>query len=487
VPHVNFVDTTLRDGNQSLWGAVGINTPMVLTIAPVMDRVGFHTVEFITSTHMAVCVRRHREDPWERIRLARQLMPHTPLGFLTTGMRFITWDRTPESVMELALRLLVRNGIRRFWVAEPMNDMSAALRVAEMIKKVGAEEVIVGFTYTVSDIHSDAYYADKARQVRGSRYVDRAYVKDVDGLLTPERVRTLIPRLRAELGGVPLQLHAHCNTGLAPLCYLEAIRLGVETLHTAVSPLANGTSQPSTENTLSNIRQLGHAAELDEEALGEMATFFRGVARQEGLPTGTPPEYDVGYYRHQVPGGMLSTLKRQLAEIHQEHRLDDLLEEVVQVRQELGSPIMITPFSQFIATQALLNVTSGQRYAQVPDEVIAFALGRFGQPPAPVQPDVLDRVLASSRARELAQPEPEPSIADLRRRFGGAMSDEELVLRAVMPGEQVDAMLAAGPAARTYSIRQPITELIRALAARKDLTSVRVEKGDVRLTLRRGR
>jgi oxaloacetate decarboxylase (Na+ extruding) subunit alpha len=483
---IRFVDTTLRDGNQSLWGAVGITTPMVLTIAPVIDRVGFHVVEFITSTHMAVSVRRHRENPWERIRLTKELMPNTPLGFLTTGMRFVTWERTPEPVMELALRVLARNGITRFWVADPMNDVQSAVKVAEMIKKAGGQDVVVGLVYTVSPVHTDDFYADRARLIRESPHVDGAYIKDVDGLLTPERVNTLVPRIHASLGDLPLEMHAHCNTGLAPLCYLEAIRRGVGTLHTAISPLANGTSQPSTENTLRNVRQLGFTADLDVEALTEMATFFEAVARQERLPIGVPPEYDAGYYRHQVPGGMLSTLKRQLLEIHQEHRLDEVLEEVVAVREDLGSPIMMTPFSQFVATQALLNVVGGERYAQVPDEVIGFALGQFGQPQSPIQPEVLDRILGSSRARELAQSRPDPSITELRQKLGGALSDEELLLRIVLPAEQVEGMLAAGPAPRAYSIRQPVTELIRGVATRKNVTYFQVEKGSLRLTIEAG-
>jgi oxaloacetate decarboxylase alpha subunit len=481
---IRFIDTTLRDGNQSLWGAVGITTPMVASIAPTMERAGFQAVEFITSTLMAMSVRRHRQDPWERIRLAKQAMPTTPLGFLTTGMRFVTWDRTPESVMELAMSLLIRNGISRFWVTDPMNDIQAALRVAAMVKRLGAQEVVLGITYTVSPVHTDDYYEAKARQVRGAAHVDGAYLKDVGGLLTPDRTRALVPRIRSGLGAdMPLEMHAHSNTGLAGLCYLEAIKLGVTTLHTAISPLANGTSQPSTENTLRNVRHLGYSAGLDDQALGAMADFFRIVARREKLPLGEPVEYDAAYYSHQVPGGMMGTLKRQLAEIGMTHRLEELLEEVARVRRELGSPIMITPFSQFIGTQALLNITSGERYTQVPDEVITFALGHFGDPPAPIDPEVRDRVLGSSRARELDRPPPEPTIDDFRRKFGSHISDEELLLRIVLPDDQVDAMLAAGPAPRRYSVQHPIRELIEQLSTR-NLSYVHIEKGDFKLTLR---
>ena len=364
---IRFVDTTLRDGNQSLWGATGITTPMVLAIAPTLDRVGFAALDFSSSTHMAISVRYHKENPFERIRQTRRLMPRTPLSFITTGMRFISWDRAPESLMRLSFRLVIRAGIRRVQIAEPMNDAAAALRLARMVREEGAEEIVPALAYTISPVHSDRFYVEHARALAASPDVDAVYLKDPGGLLTPERISALVPAIQRELGGKRLELHSHCNTGLAPVCYVDAARLGVHWLHTAVGPLANDTSQPSAENIVRNLRALGLGADLDLDAMERVAIHFRQIAHRHRLPLGAPMEYDVAYYKHQVPGGMMTTLKRQLAEIHQLERLPQVLEEVAEIRRELGFPIMVTPFSQFAGAQAVLNVASGKgRYDDNP-------------------------------------------------------------------------------------------------------------------------
>lgn len=486
---IQLVDTTLRDGNQSLWGATGITTQTVLAVAPHLDRAGFAAIDFTTSTHMAVSVRYHRENPWERIRAARRLMPHTPLGFLTTGLRFISWDRTPDAVMQLAMDLLVRAGLQRFCVAEPMNDMAGARRVAEMCKVAGAKQVVVALVFSLSPVHTDAYYAEKVAEIRAAdAAVDAIYIKDPGGLLTPDRVRTLVPTVLAAAGGLPVELHSHCTTGLAPLCYLEAVQLGIRTLHTAVPPLANGTSQPSALNVCANLSQLGYAHRLDESALQGISALLLTLAKRKGLPQGTPPEYDVAYYRHQVPGGMISTLRRQLTEMGMADKLPSVLNEVQRVRQELGYPIMVTPFSQFVGTQALLNVISQERYEKIPDEIIKYALGRFGQPPGPMAEDVRDRILALPRARALALEEldAQPSLADVRGQVGLQCSDEELLLRLVLPAEQVNAMVGAGSSPRqATSLENPLPYLVRELSRRSTWTYVHVAKGDLRLSLRR--
>jgi len=413
-----------------------------------MEHDACHPVDFTTSTNMAVSVRYHREDPFERIRLARAAMPTTPLGFITTGMRFISWDRSPESVMRLAFRLIVRHGIGRVQISEPMNDASAALRAARLAREEGAREIVPAVVFTVSPFHDDAFFVDRAAVLAASEDVDRIYVKDPGGLLTPERVRTLLPEVMRAAGEKAVELHSHCTTGLAPVCYVEAARLGVAALHTAARPLANGTSQPSTERTIANLAELGIETGVDLESVAAISDHFEEVARRGGLPPGVPLEYDLSYYKHQVPGGMMTTLSRQLAEIGQEGRLPEVLEEVVRVREELGYPIMVTPFSQFVGTQAVFNVTNAKgRYGIVPDGVVSYALGHYGTPPGPIDADVLDVVLASRRARGLSQPKPEPSLDDLRRTFGTDLSEEELLLRSVLPAAQVDAMLATSAAA----------------------------------------
>jgi oxaloacetate decarboxylase alpha subunit len=482
---IEFIDTTVRDGNQSLWGATGLTTGMILGIAPVMDRVGFRAIDFITSTHMAVTVRWHRENPWERIRLMRQAAPATPLSFLTTGFRFISWEVAHEELMRLVFRLLLENGIRRFYVMDPMNDMQATIACANTIRAAGGTDIVGALVYTVSPVHDDAFYAERAAQLAPAAAVQTVYLKDPGGLLTPERARTLIPAIKARLGAKPLELHSHNTIGLAQFSYLEAARLGVAALHTAAGPLGDDTAQPAAETVAGNLREAGFSIGLDMGMLAEMSAYFRRLALAEGLPLARPQVFDARYFRHQMPGGMLGTMRRQLKELRQEHRLAEALEEVERVRQELGYPIMVTPFSQVVGTQAVMNVLGGARYANVPDEVIRYVLGRFGAPAAPLDPAVRDRILGLPRAKELAAEPGMPELAELRRRFGAGVPDEELVLRAVMPAEQVDAMLAAGPCRRGYNPElRPVTELLAELAKRPAITHLKVEKPGFKLELR---
>jgi oxaloacetate decarboxylase alpha subunit len=448
---INFVDTTIRDGNQSLWDATGLNTAMILAIAPEIDRVGFQAVDFMTGMHMAVSVRWHKENPWEKIRLVKKAMPNTPLRFGGTGRRFMGWKRVPESVMALALKLIVASGVKQVWISEPSFDVDLISRQAEITKKAGTEKFIVALPYTISPVHSDEYYAQKTGEIAASPYVDAMYIKDPGGLLTVDRLRTLVPAIQRSINGLPLEIHSHCNTGLAPLVYLEALQLGIRTVHTASSPLANGTSQPSTENILKNTRRLGYSAGLDKAALEAMATHFRDVAEKQGRPLGAPVEYDVYYYEHQIPGGMLTTLKRQLTETKMEDRLEEVLREIIQVRKELGYPIMVTPFSQFVGSQATMNVITGKRYSQVPTQVIEYVAGNYGAPPAPIDQNVIDIISSQPQAKSiLSAGTAEPTIEELRQKIGLSYSDEEFLIRLALTDKEVDNMIAAGPIKMEY-------------------------------------
>ena len=201
---IDIVDTTTRDGNQSLWSATGLTTQDIVSIAPTMDRVGFHAVDFTSSTHIAVAVRFHREDPWERLRLVSAAMPSTPLSFITTGMRFISWVPCDEELMRLAFRCVVRNGIRRFQVADPSNDPGRLRRVAALAKQEGVEEVVIGLTYSISPVHTHAYYADRAAALADCAEMDRLYLKDPGGLLTADAVRELAPHFLSAARGRPM-------------------------------------------------------------------------------------------------------------------------------------------------------------------------------------------------------------------------------------------------------------------------------------------
>jgi oxaloacetate decarboxylase alpha subunit len=297
-----------------------------------------------------------------------------------------------------------------------------------------------------------------------------------------------VPLIKERIGDRRLELHAHCNTGLAPLCAIEAARCGVDIIHTACEPMANGSSHPSAQNLVANLRGAGFDVGVDDEALEEYAAYFRSAAKLRNLPTGTPAQYDISYYEHQVPGGMMGTLRRQLGEMKMEHRLPDVLEEVKTVRRELGYPIMVTPFSQFVGAQAVLNVVAGERYARVPNEIIQYERGVYGTPPAPIDPDVLDRIRAASPGGGNEGEREEPTLSDLRKRFGAGISDEELLLRIVMPREQVDAMVhrtsSARPAASDGAAR-PIIDLLEGLKRRPEVRSFSVDRPGFSLSMKR--
>jgi oxaloacetate decarboxylase alpha subunit len=482
---IGLIDVSIRDGNQSLWGATGLNTAQILAIAPVMDRVGYRAIDFTSSTHMGIAVRTYREDPWQMIRLMRGAVPNTPLQFIGTGFRFISWETAGQDFMRLVYQRLIANGISRFIVLDPMHDVDALLATAKMIKEEGGAEVMAALTYTLSAVHDDAFYASVAARAAKSPDVDLAYLKDPSGLLTPERARTLIPAIQKEMNGKPLELHSHCTIGLAPLTYMVAADLGVDGLHTGAGALGDGTSLPSAQPVVANLREAGHSVDIDDEALSEVCDYFSRLAAAEGYPSGAPRGYDAAFLRHQIPGGVMTTLKRQLAEIDLADRLTEVIQESERVRAELGYPIMVTPFPQMVCAQALINVTCQERYERIPDQVIRYALGRFGRPTAEMDQDIRDRIMSHNRTKSIMQEPPAYSLKERRKMHPKIKSDEEFLLRAVMPEDQVDAMMKADQSVKEYNPdARPIVDLLRGLLDRPPRDEIIIEKPGFRLELR---
>jgi oxaloacetate decarboxylase alpha subunit len=334
-------------------------------------------------------------------------------------------------------------------------------------------------------MHDDAHYVARARTLAKSPDVDALYIKDMGGLLTPLRARTLIPAVKAAIGDKPLELHSHCTIGVGELTYMDAPEWGVSAVQCASGAAADGISNPPSERVVSNLRALGHQLDIDDRALTEVSRYFTRLAEAEGLPAGRPQAFDARYLHHQLPGGTIGTMRRHLAETRVSHLEGAVIEELGRVRQELGWPIVMTPFAQMLITQAVLNVTGKERYATIPDEIIRYALGRFGRPNIPIAPEVMDRIESLPRTQELRQEPGMPPLPELRQRIGPELSDEEFLLRATMPAGQVDAMRAAGPAQQTYDpATAPVISLIRQLTARRDITYLSVEKDGFKLELR---
>jgi oxaloacetate decarboxylase alpha subunit len=366
-----------------------------------------------------------------------------------------------------------------------MHDVDAVLATSKMIKEEGGSQVVVALTYTLSEVHDDAFYASFASTAAKSPDVDLAYLKDPSGLLTPERARALIPAIQKEMNGKPLELHSHCTIGLAPLTYMVAADLGIDGVHTGAGALGDGTSLPPAERVVANLREAGHSVDVDDEALAEVSDYYCRMAAAEGLPSGAPREYDAAFLRHQIPGGVMTTLKRQLAEIGMEDRLNEVIHESERVRAELGYPIMVTPFPQMVIAQALINVTGKERYERIPDQVIRYALGRFGRPTMPIDPDIEDRIMNQNRTKSVKAEPAAISLKERRKAFPNVRSDEEFLLRAVMPENEVNAMMKADQTPKSYNPdARPIVELLKGLLERPAREEIIVEKPGFRLELR---
>jgi len=484
---IRFVDTTLRDGHHSLW-AMGMRTGMMLPVAETLDAAGFKAIEVFGAGHFRKCIKELREDPWERMRAMSTRVTRTPLAFMMLPSVSV-FDVTPYSLMKVYLEQLAAHGIGRIQVIDPSNDFSHRLpRLIEMIKRQGMQ-LVIGLVYSLSPRHTDTYYQDKAREAAAFA-PDALFIKDPAGLLTPDRTRTLVPAVLKGAGDVPVEFHGHCTTGLMPACYAEAMPLGVEAVHTAIPPLADGSSQPSVFNTVSNASQLGMDASLDLQRLKQVSHHFEEIADAETLPKGAPVQYDVAQYVHHVPGGVISHLHHQLKQIGLFERLDAVLDEIGRVRKDMGYPIMVTPLSQFVCSQATLNVISGERYKQVSDEIISVALGHWGREAAEnISPDLRDRILAMPRARKLAEAgREEPDIGAIRDRLGGAsVPDPELILRYIAPRTEIDAMYAAGPARVYQTGGNLIVRLLEELAAGDRFDRIALDVGDGHLRLSRSR
>lgn len=478
---ISFVDTTIRDGHQSLW-AERMSTGMMLPIAKRLDAAGFLAIELLSGSHVKKAVRELREDPWERIKRVAERAPHTPLRLIAGRVNTFGFD--PPAMYELFVERMAANGIRQARISEPWNDLPGWKYRVAVARKFGLDP-IVNLIYSVSPVHTDDYYTQRCRQAVTLKPF-RLCLKDPGGLLTPERVRTLVPAILANNGGIPVELHSHCTTGLGPLVALEAVRLGIRIVNTGVPPLADGAALPSIFNVAHNLRALGYRPRIDEDVLRPVTEHFTAIAKREGLPIGAPVQYDYGTYQHQIPGGMISNLGHQLRQVGKEAQLQQALEETARVRVEFGHPIMVTPLSQFVGSQAAINVILGERYKEVTDQVIRYALGQFGEEAVTVMDqEVRARILDRSRAREImAQTRAQPTLADMRRELGGpGVSDEELLLRWLINRDDIARMRAAGPAKEYVTTRHPLVRLMAELAQNADCNLIEVSKPGFALRL----
>lgn len=434
---IKFVDQTIRLAQQGLWGFM-MRTDHIEPIAEVMDQVGYQAIGTVGGNGFVVESRNLQENPWERVRILSKLVKRTPLRGSYQIWGLADFDQnTPRDIITLWIKRSIANGIKGFWICDYQTDMEKFMYFARIAKAEGAE-VVVSLVYASSPYHTNEHWAHKTQLIaQAKEYVDSIQIGDPGGVLRPEDTREFIATLQRNCNGIPIEIQCQASSGLAPLTYLEAIKAGVRTVHTAVAPLANGTSMPSTENILKNAKRLGFTSDIDEDVLATESNHFRQIAEREGFPIGVPMEYDLYYFEHQVPGGMMTNLTRQLREVGMEHRLDEILEEIVRVRKDFGYPIMATPYSQMVGAQAADNIISGERYKQVTDATVKYMLGFYGEPAGPIDQNVKDKILSTPRGKQLANWQPEnylKSVEEIRGELGPNLSDEELLLKLMVPG-----------------------------------------------------
>lgn len=470
---VSVIDVTLRDAHQCLW-ATRMTTAMMREIAPLLDEAGFEAIDLVGGAVFDVCVRYLHEDPWERMRILSGWVKRTPLIVHHRGQSLFTFELFADDVVELTAERILANGIRYHTTYDALNDIRNLEVPVRAAKRVGLH-VVGGFVYTVSPVHTDAYYVEKIRRLVALG-VDGVFLKDPSGLLTPERAATLVPAAKRVCGELPLQIHTHCLSGLAPYVLVRAIEYGADVVHTATSTLANGASHPATEVFVENARHDGFRVEVDLAKVAAVAERLRYIAEREEKPVGAPLEYDAFHFHHQVPGGMISNLKSQLATLGIEQRLEEILEEAGHVRADLGYPIVVSPFAQFIITQAVLNVMGKERYATVPDEVRKYVLGHYGEIAGPIEPELYDRITngaepVSGRPAALLP----PALPGVRRERGPFASDDDLLLACYYGEREYRALKEAGPIRTDYPLAStPLVTLIKEIAARRDIASFRL-------------
>jgi oxaloacetate decarboxylase (Na+ extruding) subunit alpha len=484
---VHFIDTTFRDGSQSNW-ASNMRFGMMEPIASDMDAAGFDAIEVpINGILFKKIIRDLKEDPFEMVRMFSAKMPNTAKACMSMISASGGFGAPAPPVLTRLAMQMTADLLTPYRVQSTCNTGDQLVRMlptqVPIMKEFGFT-VALAVSYSLSPRHTDELFAEKTRAA-AALAPDSIYLKDQGGLLTVDRVRTLIPIMLDAAGDIPLELHSHCTTGLAPAVYTEAMRLGIRVLHTAIPPASDGSAQPSIFDMARNARALALNPVVDEELLRSVSRRLTSFAKQEGLPLGQPLRYDEAQFAHQIPGGVISNLRFQLDTIRMGDRIEEVKEECARLRVELGYPAMITPYSQHIVTQATINVATGERFKVVIDEVIRFAQGRFGEDSGYtwMDQDLRDRLLALPRAKELEAMKPPPAeeltLRQVKDLYGDAdMSDEEVVLRAIMQGRaEVDAMRSAGPPRRYYTDDTPLLTLLNELDKHRSIRYISVERG----------
>lgn len=404
---VKLTDTVFRDAHQSLL-ATRMRTRDMLPIAEKMDQVGFFSLETWGGATFDTCIRYLNEDPWERLRALKKAMPNTPMQMLLRGQNLVGYRHYADDVVDKFVEKAANNGVDIFRIFDAVNDIRNMERSIKAAKKM-EKHVQGGISYTISPVHSIEVFTKFAVQL-AELGCDSICIKDMAGLITPQNAYDLIRALKKEVN-LPVNLHTHCTSGMAQMSYFHACQAGVDILDTAISPLSGGSSQPATESLVASLQGTSYDTGLDLELLTEIKRYFEKIVDiYAPVFNNITARVDTNVLIYQVPGGMLSNLVSQLIDQKAMDKWEDVLAEIPKVRKDLGYPPLVTPTSQIVGTQAVLNVITGDRYKMVPKEVKDYVKGLYGKSPAMIDPKVRLKVLCDEepitvRPADLLAPE----------------------------------------------------------------------------------
>lgn len=431
---LKITETVLRDGQQSLM-ATRMKTEEMIPILRTMDKIGYNAIEMWGGATYDACIRFLDEDPWDRLKIIRRLVKNTKLQMLLRGQNLLGYRHYADDLVDEFVNKSIANGIDIIRIFDALNDTRNLECAIKACKKYGghAQGTI---SYTKSPVHSNEVFVKLAKELE-QMGADSICIKDMAGLLEPFTAYELVKEIK-NVTDIPIELHTHATSGLGSLTYLKAVEAGVDIIDTAISPFAEGTSQPSTEAMAAAFKGTQYDTGLELDKLDKVASYFRPIREkyiEEGLISPKLLGVDINTLVYQVPGGMLSNLLSQLKESNAEDKFDEVLEEVPRVRADLGYPPLVTPTSQIIGTQAVLNVITGERYKMIPNEVKMLVKGQYGRTTVPISKEIKEKIIGDEeqitcRPADLLEPELENMKQECSRYME---KDEDVMTQAMFP------------------------------------------------------
>ena len=432
---VGITETVCRDAHQSLI-ATRMTTEEMLPALPMLDKIGYHSLEVWGGATFDACLRFLNEDPWERLRKIRAAAPKTKLQMLFRGQNILGYRHYADDIVEYFVQKSVANGIDIIRIFDALNDVRN-LQTAINATKKEKGHVQATISYTISPVHNNEFFVKLAKEYENCG-ADSICIKDMAGLLTPYNAFELVSALKKAVK-IPIQLHTHYTSGVASMTYLKAIEAGVDVVDCALSPLAMGTSQPPTEPLVETLKGTKYDTGLDLDALTEVSDYFKPLREKylaSGLMNTKVLGVDINTLKYQVPGGMLSNLVSQLKQQGKEDKFDEVLKEIPRVRKDLGYLPLVTPTSQIVGTQAVLNVIMGERYKMVSNETKGICRGEYGRTPVPIDEEFRKKIIGNEKAitcrpADLLKPE----LDNMRKECAEWIEQDEDVLSYALFGQ----------------------------------------------------